>query len=62
MSAVEPAGKISWQSDMTLVPVMLRQDGTTARIHFPTDLTEAEADKIARVVKAYATGDTQHER
>ncbi len=50
----ERAGKIAWQSDMTLVPIVLRADGTTARVHFPTDLTPAEADKIARVIKAYA--------
>lgn len=41
--------------DMILVPILLRADGITVRVHFPANLTEAEADKIARVVKAYAT-------
>ena len=41
--------------DMILVPILLRADGITARIHFPANLTEAEADKISRVLKAYAT-------
>jgi hypothetical protein len=40
--------------DMILVPILLRADGITARIHFPANLTEAEAEKISRVIKAYA--------
>lgn len=44
-------------SGWALVPVGLREDGTRAQILFPTDLTPAEADKIARVIKAYAEGE-----
>lgn len=36
-----------------VIPIPLRED-FTARVHIPLDLTEAEAEKIARVVKAYA--------
>lgn len=36
-----------------VIPIPLRED-FTARIHIPLDLTEAEAEKIARVVKSYA--------
>ena len=35
-----------------IVPIPLRAD-FVARLHIPIDLTEVEADKIARVVKAY---------
>jgi hypothetical protein len=36
-----------------IIPIPLRAD-FVVRLHIPTDLTEAEAEKIARVVKAYA--------
>lgn len=39
-----------------VIPIPLRAD-FTARIHIPLDLTEAEAEKIARVVKSYAVKD-----
>lgn len=35
-----------------IVPVALRPD-FTARVHIPTDLLQAEAEKIARVILAY---------
>lgn len=41
-------------SDRALVPIALREDGTTAQLLFPVDLTKAEAEKIARVILAYA--------
>ena len=41
-------------SKRTLVPIALREDGTKAQVLFPTDMTKAEAEKIARVVLAYA--------
>lgn len=37
-----------------IIPIALRED-VTARVHIPDDLTPGEAEKIARVVKAYAT-------
>ena len=40
---------------MTLVPIALREDGTAARMHFPADITREEAEKIARVILAYAS-------
>lgn len=36
-----------------VIPIPLRKD-VTAHVHIPLDLTEAEAEKIARVLKAYA--------
>lgn len=42
--------------DMVLVPIPLRES-VTARVHFPLDLTPAEARKIGAVVAAYAQQD-----
>lgn len=39
---------------MMLVPIALR-DGLEVRMHFPADITKAEAEKVARVIMAYAT-------
>jgi len=44
--------------DMTLVPIPLRGDGTACRIHFPIDITQEEAEKVARVILAYASKNT----
>lgn len=49
------SGPYPLRNDMILVPILIRPDGITVRVNFPADLTEAEADKIARVIKAYAT-------
>lgn len=38
---------------MILVPVALREDYLMAHMHFPVDLTQAEAEKISRVILAY---------
>ncbi len=37
-----------------VIPIPIRAD-FTVRIHIPLDLTKAEAEKIARVILAYAT-------
>lgn len=36
-----------------VIPIPLRED-FTAMVHIPLDLTDAEAEKIARVVRSYA--------
>lgn len=36
-----------------LVPVPIREDATV-RLHFPTNITKKEAEKVARVIVAYA--------
>jgi len=42
-----------------VVPIAIR-DGETVRMHFPADLTPAEAEKVARVIRAYAVETTGH--
>jgi hypothetical protein len=36
-----------------VVPVAIRED-EVVRLHFPADITPAEASKVARVIAAYA--------
>jgi hypothetical protein len=36
-----------------LVPLAIRED-ERVQIHFPADITRAEAEKVARVILAYA--------
>ena len=38
---------------MLLVPVAIRDD-IEVRLHFPADIAQAEAEKVARVILAYA--------
>jgi hypothetical protein len=45
---------MAYHSDGLVVPIALRED-FVARVHIPDDLTAVEAEKIARVVKAYAS-------
>jgi hypothetical protein len=42
--------------DYILVPVAIRE-GETAQLRFPRDITRAEAEKVARVILAYAVDD-----
>ena len=37
-----------------VVPVAIRENDTV-RLHFPSDITAEEAEKVARVIRAYAT-------
>ena len=37
-----------------VVPIKIREDVTVGIAHLPHDLTEAEADKIIRVIMAHA--------
>lgn len=43
-------------SGWLLFPIAIRKD-VTINVHMPTDLTKAEAEKVARVVMAYAKED-----
>lgn len=36
-----------------VVPIAIRED-EVVRIHFPADITTEEAEKVARVIRAYA--------
>lgn len=38
-----------------LIPVVLREDNTRADIRIPTDLTPAEAERLANIIKAFAS-------
>jgi hypothetical protein len=37
-----------------LVPIAIREEDMV-RIHFPADITPAEAERVARVIRAYAS-------
>lgn len=45
-------------SGYILVPIAIR-DGEQVRIHFPADITPAEAERLARVIRAYAVEPTE---
>ena len=40
-----------------LFPIAIRED-VTVNVHMPTDMTKAEAEKVARVILAHAAQDT----
>jgi hypothetical protein len=45
-----------------VVPIAIREDDVV-RLHFPSDITPEEAEKVARVIRAYAVeGDNPAER
>jgi hypothetical protein len=45
-----------------VVPIAIREDDVV-RLHFPSDITPEEAEKVARVIRAYAVeGDSPAER
>lgn len=55
-------GIARYEADSGIIPVPIRRD-CTVRIHgLPADLTTAEAEKVAAVVKAYTVSPTSRHR
>lgn len=48
------------ETQYIVVPIAIR-DYEHVRIHFPVDITPEEAEKVARVIKAYAVPDQRGE-
>lgn len=47
----------STENPANIIPIALREDETVFVANLPLDLTEREAERIARVVRAFATDD-----
>ena len=51
----------STENPSNIIPIALRENETVFVANLPLDLTRAEADRIARVVQAFARGDDERQ-